>query len=147
MFESIAGFPTTTLDTATSNTTGTASNDALSMDKEDFLLMFMETLKNQDPMDPMDNSDMMQQLSQLGQMEAVANLKLAVEEMKENSIRNQLSQGAALLDKTVAATDASGNSIVGKPTAYRINDGILEYLISNQVVQIGQIQEVTNGAE
>ena len=141
--ESVTGFPSTTsAQKSTSNTASEQANDSMSLGKEDFLLLFMESLKNQDPMSPMDNAQMMQQLSQLGQMEAVANLKIAVEEMKESSLRNQVNEGAALLGKTVVAYDGTGKSIVGTPNAYRINDGIIEYLVNNQIVQIGQIKEV-----
>lgn len=140
--ENEMGFPPVANTTTSAATKKTATNDSMSLGKEDFLLLFMESLKNQDPMSPMDNAQMMQQLSQLGQMEAVANLKIAVDEMKENSLRNQVNEGAALLGKTVVAYDETGKSIVGTPNAYRINDGIIEYLIDKQVVQIGQIKEV-----
>lgn len=140
--ESVTGFPSTSATTTSATTKTQETNDAMSLGKEDFLLLFMESLKNQDPMSPMDNAQMMQQLSQLGQMEAVANLKIAVDEMKESALRNQVNEGAALLGKTVVAYDSKGDSIVGTPNAYRINDGIIEYLVNNQIVQIGQIKEV-----
>lgn len=126
---------------ATTNTTATKDNGMM-MDKEDFLMLFMESLKNQDPMSPMDNNAMMQQLSQLGQMEAIANLKLTVDKMGESLLGNKIADAAALLGKTVVAEDSSGQKVIGTPTAYRLNEGVIEYLINKKVVQIGQIREV-----
>lgn len=142
--ESVTGFPSasTTKTSAATNAKTEKASDSMSLGKEDFLLLFMESLKNQDPMSPMDNAQMMQQLSQLGQMEAVANLKIAVDEMKESSLRNQINEGATLLGKNVVAYDTTGEAIIGVPSAYRINDGIIEYLVNNQIIEIGQIKEV-----
>lgn len=126
----------------TAANTSTTSNTKGIMDKDDFLMLFMESLKNQDPMDPMDNTAMMQQLSQLGQMEAVANLQITVEKMQESLLGNKISESANLLGKTVVAIDSAGQKVVGTPTAYRLNNGLVEYLIGKNVVNIGQIQEV-----
>lgn len=116
--------------------------DNTSLDKEDFLKLFMESLKNQDPMSPMDNAAMMQQLSQLGQMEAVANLKLTVDKMADSLLGNQMQQGASLLDKEITAIDSAGALIKGKAEEMSINNGIIELLIGNKNIQIGQISKI-----
>lgn len=118
------------------------SSDGLDLGKNDFLKLFMENLKHQDPMSPMDNAQMMQQMTQLGLMEGIQNMSMTINDMKESLMGSQLQQGAALLGKTVVAEGEDNQSIVGTPNAYRLNDGIVEYLINNKVVQIGQIKEV-----
>lgn len=129
----------------TPTTTATKSNkDSMSMDKEDFLKLFLESLKNQDPMSPMENSDMMAQLSQLGQMEAVSNLSLTVNEMKNSLLGSQIQQGSSMLGKQVTAFDSEGAVVSGKITELSVNQGMIEFLIGNKTVQMGQIAKVTN---
>lgn len=128
--------------TYTAPTAQTQQKDSMSLDKEDFLKLFMESLKNQDPMSPMDNAAMMQQLSQLGQMEAVANLKITVDKMADSMLGNQVQQGAALLDKEITAIDSSGAVIKGNAEEVNINNGVIELLIGNKNIQIGQITKI-----
>lgn len=126
-------------------TAPTKSNkDSMSMDKEDFLKLFLESLKNQDPMSPMENSDMMAQLSQLGQMEAVSNLSLTVNEMKNSLLGSQIQQGASMLGKQVTAFNSEGAVVNGKIDELSINQGMIEFLIGNKTIQMGQIAKVTN---
>jgi flagellar basal-body rod modification protein FlgD len=120
----------------------TPKKDSMSLDKEDFLKLFMESLKHQDPMSPMDNGAMMQQLSQLGQMEAVANLKLTVDEMKKAMLGSQIQQGSSLLGKEITAIDGQGSLVEGEAEELNINNGIIELLIGKKTIQIGQISKV-----
>src|SRR5690625_7935969 len=45
------------------------------MDKETFLTLFIEGLKNQDPTEPMEHSEMMAQMTNLALMESVSTMK------------------------------------------------------------------------
>lgn len=51
------------------------------MDGDSFLKLFIEGLKNQDPMAPMDQAQMMGQLTQLTMIETVTNMKAAVDKL------------------------------------------------------------------
>lgn len=137
--ENVGGITQTTVAQASQTN---ATNDALSLGKEDFLMLFMESLKNQDPMSPMDNAQMMQQLSQLGQMEAIANLKITVDEMKNSLLGSQIESGSSLLGKNITAFASDGSLIKGVAEKLNVNNGIVELLVQDKTVTIGQISNI-----
>jgi len=61
----------------TAQTAATSASDAMKqtigMNKDDFLMLFMTQLKNQDPLNPMDGTEYMSQLAQLTQLEQAYN--------------------------------------------------------------------------
>ena len=58
---------------STASTTTTKKSDTL--DKEDFLNLFVTQLKNQDPLDPQDNTEAISQLAQYSELEAMLDVK------------------------------------------------------------------------
>jgi flagellar basal-body rod modification protein FlgD len=65
---------------ATKTTTSTKANDSL--DKEDFLNLFVTQLKNQDPLDPQDNTEACTQLAQYSELEAMLDVKQNIADLK-----------------------------------------------------------------
>ncbi len=61
------------------SSTGTVDNPAGTLDKDAFLQLFLEELKNQDPTSPMDSDKILTQTTQLTQLEAQEALKDALE--------------------------------------------------------------------
>ncbi len=59
---------------STQGDTSAPKRDAKSLGKEDFLMLLVTQLSNQNPMEPMDNMDFIAQLAQFGQLEATTNL-------------------------------------------------------------------------
>ena len=66
------------------------------IDKNAFLRLLTEQLKNQDPLKPMDNSQMVAQQAQLAQVEAMENMSKAL----SNSA--SMTQASSLIDKYVS---------------------------------------------
>lgn len=64
--------------TATSTT-----NDRATLDKDGFLKLFIEQLKNQDPMSPMDEKDFTAQMAQFSTVEQLTNLSKSAEKLLE----------------------------------------------------------------
>ena len=142
-FSSLNNAPSSNSTQSTSSTNSSSAIGAsLGLQKDDFLKLFMENLKNQDPASPMDDSQMMQQMSQLGMMEAIQNLQSIVSDLKKATAGNQLEQASNLLGKTIVAVDSNNQKVVGIPTAERINNGVVEYLVNNKIINMGQIQEI-----
>lgn len=65
------------------------------IDKQSFLRLLTEQLKNQDPLKPMDNSQMVAQQAQLAQVEAMENMSSAL------TASASMSQANSLIDKYV----------------------------------------------
>ena len=71
------------------------------MNGDSFLKLFIESLKNQDPMAPMDQAQMMGQLTQLTMIETVTNMKAAVDKLMSNSGANPIGDYIDLIGKKV----------------------------------------------
>lgn len=83
-----------------------AVKDATNLNYDSFRKLFVESLKNQDPMAPMEQSEMMGQLTQLSQMENNMKLVSIVESMGNQLNGSKLFQYAAFIGKNVTvATD------------------------------------------
>lgn len=79
----------------TQSTRTTSSNNSTTLDETAFLNLFVEALKNQDPLEPMSNGEMMQQLTQLTQIQNTMNMKTILEDLAsslegQNPIGNYL---------------------------------------------------------
>jgi flagellar basal-body rod modification protein FlgD len=75
------------------------------MNGDSFLKLFIESLKNQDPMAPMDQAQMMGQLTQLTMIETVTNMKAAVDKLMSNSGANPIGDYVDLIGKKVKIED------------------------------------------
>lgn len=96
----------TTITGATA-TTSTYAADAMKksigMNKDDFLLLFMEQLKHQDPLNPQDSSEFLAQLAQLTQVEQAYNTSATLEKMLAAQDSNMVMSSVALIGKQVTA--------------------------------------------
>ncbi len=94
----------TALQNATTDTTSTSKDKVkknTDMDKDDFLKLFVEQLKNQDPMNPMDNYEVAAQLAQYSSLEQLVNLNSSFENFMKQSAQNAYFQGISLIGKEV----------------------------------------------
>lgn len=83
--------------------------------KDDFLRLFVEQLKSQDPLSPMDNNEFIAQSAQFTQLEQMTNLN--------NNITNFLEQQTTVLNSVLySQTSAQALSLVGKEVTAYIKD-------------------------
>ncbi|MFP3725757.1 flagellar hook capping FlgD N-terminal domain-containing protein [Priestia filamentosa] len=131
---------------ATSSTAAatTAENERGVMNKDDFLKLFLASLQYQDPMSPMETKDMMEQMSQLTMVEQITNLGKVVDSLKEAVTSNPLDQGVNYLGKEVSGITSSGEAVEGQVSEVKVNQGVLELLVNNQALNIGNISRVAN---
>jgi flagellar basal-body rod modification protein FlgD len=78
------------------------------LDKDDFLMLMMEQLKNQDPMDPMDGSEYAAQLAQFTSLEQLTNLN---ESISQSIDANYLLTQS--INNTMTATLIGNNAKIG----------------------------------
>lgn len=124
--------------------TGAVNNERGVMNKDDFLKLFLASLQYQDPMSPMETKDMMQQMSQLTMVEQITNLGKVVDNLKTIMQTNPLDQGVNYLGKEVSGITSSGESVQGQVNEVKVNQGVLELIVNNQTLNIGNISKVAN---
>lgn len=112
---------------STTGTTATASAST-QVDKDMFLKLMVEQLKNQDPMNPTDSTQFLAQTAQFTSLEKLE----AVASASEASLTAQMSFGASgLVGKSVTYQDANGVQQSGTV-------GSVRFLATGPVLTVGK---------
>ncbi len=74
------------------------------MGKEDFLLLLVTELKNQDPLNPLDSKETVAQLAQFSELEAILDMSKSMDRVGDMQKSLLYSQAAALVGKKVEGT-------------------------------------------
>lgn len=110
------------------------------VNQQQFLQLLTAQLKNQDPMNPISSQDFTSQLAQLSTVSGIQQLNTSIQQMLQ---LQQLSQGAALMGKTVTYL-TSGSSTNGKGVVQGVSvqNGQLQVQVAGQQVPIGQVSGI-----
>ncbi|MBU4033262.1 MAG: hypothetical protein KKG34_00565, partial [Proteobacteria bacterium] len=92
-----------TQDTTTVNTVGKST-----LDRNDFMTLFITQMQHQDPLEPMDSTDMASQLAQFSNMEATMKMSDNLEKLLGYQVSQNNLQLLTLIGKEV---QAYGNTI------------------------------------
>src|SRR6476620_11105958 len=108
------GTPAATTATGTGSTPGSSSTDQ--MNKDMFLKLMVEQLKNQDPMNPTDSSQFLGQTAQFTSLEKLD----AVAQQSAQALTAQMAFGASgLVGRSVTYTGADGTERTGTVDSVR----------------------------
>jgi flagellar basal-body rod modification protein FlgD len=103
----------------TSATTATAAKQA-TLDKDDFLKLFVTQLQHQDPMNPMTDQDFMGQMASFSTLEQVSNLAASNAKLASGAA---LDQAVGLIGRRVTYTDTAGETRTGVVERVSTQDG------------------------
>ena len=133
--------PTTT----PTNVNGTASNvnsdgsyqasDSLT-NKNQFLLLLVNELQNQDPTAPTDEKQTLSQLAQFSSLEQMQNLN---QTLSTNSGFSQVAQSAALIGKTVSTATDTDPGLSGVVTSVATQGGKTYLEVNGQAVDASAV--------
>ena len=129
---SISGGPT-------SSTQGSSGSQVM-LNQQQFLQLLTAQLQNQDPLNPISSQDFTTQLAQLSTVSGIQQLNSNIQQLLQ---LQQLSQGAALMGKTVTYA-SSGASAAGKGVVQGVSlqNGQLQVQVGGQQVSISQINGI-----
>ncbi len=91
------------IDTGYTVPTTTTSSDDVSMGKNDFLLLLVAQLENQDPMNPSDPTEFTSQLAQFSQLEQLTNMNTSLEGLTAMSSEMERMSALGLIGQDVVA--------------------------------------------
>lgn len=120
---------------------GSSSGSAqVSLNQQQFLQLLTAQLQNQDPLNPISSQDFTTQLAQLSTVSGIQQLNTGIQQLLQ---LQQLSQGAALMGKTVTYV-ASGATTSGKGVVQGVSlqNGQLQVQVSGQQVPISQVNGI-----
>lgn len=99
MTTAISSAPSQIVNSSTGVAGATDKNVADTQDR--FLKLLITQMKSQDPMNPMDNAAVTSQIAQISTVSGIDKLNATMESLSSSLLSNQLSQGAALMGKSV----------------------------------------------
>ncbi len=138
-----------------STTNSTQSN----ITSDQFLLLFVEQLKNQDPLEPMDNTEYITQLAQISLLEQATGLTTMMNELLSinedtntqiNNLVNQSSQNllvnySNLIGKVGYWVNSDGLDLNGEIKGIVQKEHLFYALIDNKEIRIDDIYKVDLG--
>lgn len=113
------------------------------MGKEDFLRLFTNQLKYQDPMNPMNSTEFTAQLAQFSSLEQLTNINSGLEQLLsfQSSLNNGMVTG--FIGKTVTTQDG----VTGKVTGVSFENGSASLMLEGgttcAISDVKQISETT----
>jgi len=125
----------------TSNKSGSGIGAAAGMGKDDFMLLLMAQLKNQDPMKPMEDKEFITQLAQFSSLEATQKM---TEQMEELTGAQMLIQAATLIGKNVSAKLPSGEVVTGPITQVKMMDSKPVAVVNGKDIDTSLITQISN---
>ena len=132
--------PTNVSGTATNiNSDGTIKSTNSFSDKNSFLLLLVNELRNQDPTSPTDEKQTLSQLAQFSQLEQIQNLNTT---LSASSGFAQVAQSAALIGKTVSTATATDPGLSGVVSSVSLSDGKTYLSIGSQSVDSATITSI-----
>lgn len=116
-----------------------ASATGKTLGKEEFLKLFTNQLKYQDPLKPMESTEFTAQLAQFSSLEQLFNIGKGIEQMLsfQGSMNNGMT--ASFIGKTVVAQDGVSGRVIGVEFDQNIANLVLE---GGQKYPIGQITQI-----
>jgi flagellar basal-body rod modification protein FlgD len=135
-----------TQNNAASNPGGALAGSS-DLDKDSFMKLLVQQMRNQDPMSPMDNQAFIAQLAQFSSLEQMTKvndnlLGLAVLQ-QSNALMSQLTQSSALIGHDVRYVDPATNEpATGTVDTVKIQDGVAVLNIDGHDVPLGNVTEV-----
>ncbi len=113
-----------------------AEKSSSNLDKDAFLRLLVEQLKNQDPLDPLKNEDFIAQLAQFNSLEEMINLNESFATMAQ---AQQLSQASGLVGQTIAFQDSEGEMYTGMVESVTVEDGVPALQVGDHSVSLDDI--------
>jgi flagellar basal-body rod modification protein FlgD len=125
---------TTSATKSTSATEDAEEDDDAILSQDDFLLLLVTELTNQDPLEPMSNQEMVSQITEMQMLDETISQTDLLETMSENmsslsaymsymTYDSRFQAGSSLVGLYVYGTDSDGNDIEGMVTNASMSDG------------------------
>lgn len=117
--------------------------------KTQFLELLVAQIRNQDPLEPVSQEQFIAQLAQFSTLEGIekmnSNFGLLLDANQSNQQVNELSQGSALIGRTVEYTGSSGSES-GVVDAVEVNQNSVAVVVDGESISLDRIQRLTANA-
>lgn len=104
------------------------------LDKNDFLNLLVNQLKNQNPLEPQSNEEFISTMAQFNSLETLASV--------DNNI--QYGQAMSLIDRMVTAQELNKEPVTGRVEKAGIVDGKVVVYVAGKEYRLSEVKEVQN---
>ncbi len=131
--------------TGSVTTNATTSDSKSELDQEDFMLLLLAQLKNQNPLEPMSDQEFMSQMTQLNSLNALKSIDSKIETITYDA---QLSNAAAMIGKTVDYVygDSEADITSGVVSAVSVKNGEVFLMVGEATVALSDVRRVATAA-
>ena len=130
---------------------GDADRANETLGKDAFMTLLVEQLKNQDPLQPTANEQFVSELANFSSLEEMEemneNLLGMVVLQQSNALLSQLTEGSALIGKTVNYATPTGSIVSGQVESVKLEDGLAQLRVDGIDVPLGNVTEVLGDAQ
>ncbi len=116
----------------------TKNNPADALGRDQFMLLLLAQLRNQDPLSPMDDKEFITQLATFNTLDEMRKIN---ENLLAMSYMDQFVQAGVLLGKTVTAIDPNypGNFITGQVSGVSFEDGAANLIVDGIKIPVENV--------
>lgn len=125
--------------TTTKNSTKSTSAGMEGLGQDAFMTLLLAQMKNQDPLKPMEDTDFIAQLAQFNSLSQLTELNKT---MKEIMAAQTLTQGSALIGKTVTGLASDGSTVTGLVSSLRLANGEVTLEVDGQDLPLESVKSV-----
>ncbi len=123
-----------------SQSSQSAEQSGLEIDRDAFLKLLLAQMSNQDPLSPMDSEQFLSQLAQLNTLDQMWRMN---ENLQAFMSQQQLLQASAMIGRTVQALDDRGGYIEGTVVRVSVRSGVVWVDLGSSTVRLDQITAVS----
>jgi flagellar basal-body rod modification protein FlgD len=116
-----------------------AGSNTISQANDQFMMILLAQLKNQNPMEPMKDNELMAQMTQLNSLQELQAIKAKMEQLAASS---SAGYAASLIGKKVVALLSDGTTVEGQVTGTTFRQGLYMLNVDDQLVLLSSILEV-----
>lgn len=118
------------------NSDGTGATNNSLTNKNQFLLLLINELKNQDPTAPTDEKQTLSQLAQFSSLEEMQNLN---QTLSASSGFSQVAQSAALIGKTISTATDTAAGVSGVVSSVSLSGGKTYLQVGSQSIDASAV--------
>ncbi len=120
----------------TSSSQGVLTNPTSALGGDQFMMLLLAQLRNQNPLEPMDDKDMMAQFTQLNSLEELQKINDGLQGLYRS---NQLTEAAGLIGKEVEISTGDGQSQTGVVSGVSLVEGQVMLWLNDLMVPLSSL--------
>jgi flagellar basal-body rod modification protein FlgD len=128
---------------AAADTSSNAVKSAISKGNDEFMMILLAQLKNQNPLEPLKDNELMAQMTQLNSLQELQTISAKIEQMAGAS---SAGYAASLIGKEIKAHLTDGSDVAGLVTGMTMSQGLYLVNVGERIVPLAAILQVLQPA-